>query len=222
MTTTQQGYGCLLWTLQGCNFATVPTSLPFKLKLTHDSCTVRWQSRDPWHPLTSHQQMSFGGGQRRFFTPPILVPPCSPDAPWGSSSCSTQIKRTCTPPRRGLQSHLSWARACRVVSSPPLTYCTLLQQPPLGWGYGELGDSVGLGGVSFKVGNNLRSFQKHSHGWRALWGTSTSPESLPPRSCTSKDSRHHWHPQGQLSLIIEITQRNNRAKPISVHLSVQL
>lgn len=33
--------------------------------------------------------------------------------------------------RGGLQSQLSWARVCHVISAPP-TYCTLLQQPPLG------------------------------------------------------------------------------------------
>jgi len=138
VTTTQQGYGCLLWALQGCDFVTVPTSLPFKLRLTHGSCTVRWQSRDPWHPLASHQHMNFEIGQGKLFTLPILVPSCSPHTRQSSSSCSTQIKRSCIPPRRGLKSHLSWARACRVVSSLPPTYCTLLQQPPLEYPFQRL------------------------------------------------------------------------------------
>lgn len=183
--TTTQVYGCLLWPLQGCDFAAVPTSLPFRLRLTHGSRTVRCQSRDPWHPLASHQHMSFEEEEGRLFTLPMLVTPCSPDARRGSSSCSTQTKGSCAPPRRGLQSHLSWARAFHVTSSPPPTYCILLQQPPLGWGDGELGDSMGLGGVLVKVGNYLRSFQKLICGWKALRGTGTSAESLPPEATDS-------------------------------------
>ena len=208
VTTTQQGYGCLLWPLQGGDFAAVPTSLPFKLRLTHGSHTVRCQSRDPWHPLASHQHISFGGEEGGLFTLPMLVPPCSPDARWGSSSCSTETKSSCTPPRRGLQSHLSWARACHVISSPPPTYCTLLQQPPLGgvrgswataWGWGESWSRWETKELS-ETQSWLESSQRDRH---ICWISA-------PRSCTSKKATDST--STPRAAITEITQINNPAK----------
>lgn len=45
---------------------------------------------------------------------------------------------------------------------------------------------MGLVWVSVKLGNNLKSFWKHSHDWEGLRGMGTSVESLPPQSCTYK------------------------------------